>query len=105
MLAAFDKGLRVGVQAYELLAGCCLRTPEGGGGEGGGCLALAQPRPTDPPRHIRKNFLRQKMKFIKGAGNLRPISGTQTFVLASNPTTPDWGEGGVSFSNSLAGSS
>ena len=38
-----------------------------------------QPRPTHPPIHIRKIFLRQKMKYIKGAGNLRPVLGTQTF--------------------------
>ena len=55
--------------------GYCLRTLEGGGGGG-----LASPgRPTHPPTHIRKTFLRQKMKFIKGAGNLRPILGPQFF--------------------------
>ena len=35
------------------------------------------------------------MKFVKGAGKLRPILGTQTFVLASDP--------GFSFSDSLVG--
>ena len=49
-------------------------------GEGGGLFwAVASPsRPPHPP-HIRKIFLQQKMKFIKGARNLRPILGTQTF--------------------------
>ena len=48
-----------------------------------------------PPTHIRKIFLRQKMKFIKGAGNLRPISGTQNFFLASDPPPPPAGGGGL----------
>ena len=54
-------------------------------GGGGGCLG-PWPAPADqPPLPHQKFFLRQKMKFIKGAGNLRPISGTQTFFLASDP--------------------
>ena len=54
--------------------------PQGGGGHSG-------PWPTHPPDHIRKLFLRQKMKVIKGAGNLRPISDAQTsfWPLASCP--------------------
>ena len=52
----------------------------------GGVWGPGQPRPTPPPTtNIRKIFLRQKMKFIKGAGNLRPIFGTQTFFW---PLTP-----------------
>ena len=51
-----------------------------------------QPRPTHPATHIRKVFLGGKMKFIKGAGNLRPILGHNFF----------WGGGGFSLSNSLA---
>ena len=64
-----------------------LKDPQEGGGEGAG-----QPQPTHPPTHIKKMFLRQKVKFIKGAGQLRPILGTQTSFLAS------WG---FSFSNGL----
>ena len=42
-----------------------------------GCFgALASP--PSPPPHIRKFSLGQKVKFIEGAGNLRPMSGTQT---------------------------
>ena len=38
--------------------------------------ALASPgRPTPPPTRIRNTFLRQKVKFMKGAGHLRPILG------------------------------
>ena len=50
------------------------------GGWGGGCLG-PWPAPADPPTHTRKIFLRQKMKLIKGAGNLRPMLGTQNFFL------------------------
>ena len=47
----------------------------------------------------QKNFLRQKMKSIQGAGNLRPILGTQTCFW---PLTHPPGRGGRgSFSNSL----
>ena len=38
-----------------------------------------QPRPTHLPIHIRRNSLREKMKFPPEARNLRPILGTQTF--------------------------
>ena len=39
------------------------------------------PAPANPHTpHIRRIFLRQKMKFIKGAGYLKPVSGTQTFL-------------------------
>ena len=47
----------------------------GGGGWGG------QPWLTHPPTDIRKIFLGQKMKFIKGAGNLSPNVGTRTFFF------------------------
>ena len=61
--------------------------------------ALASPgRPTHPPTHFRKIFLWQKMKFIeliklinlliKGAGNLSPILGTQTFCWPLTPPLP-----------------
>ena len=77
------EGPRVLRQTYQgvsgPLAAYCLST-WGGGGCGPG-----QPRRTDPPTHIRKIFLRQKMKFIKGAGNLRPILGTN-FFLAPDPS-------------------
>ena len=57
--------------------------------------ALASPnRP--PPPHIKMMFLRQKMKVIKGAGNLRPILGTQTFFglwPTHPPTHPPPGGG------------
>ena len=64
---------------------------------GGGRLLLKGPRglfgalasrPNDPPGHIRKNFPRSKMTFIKGAGILRPILGTHTFFwpLTHPPT-------------------
>ena len=81
-------------------SGYCLRTRGGGG-----CLGpWPAPAPADPPTHpptqIRKMFLRKKMKLIKGAGNLRPILGTQTF-LASGPLLPGKRGGGFSFSNRL----
>ena len=60
--------------------GYCLRTRGGGGG----CLR-PWPAPADPPTHIRKLVLGQKIKFIKGGGNLRPIFGAQTFFW---PLTP-----------------
>ena len=62
--------------------------PEGGGGGGGGGLvgALASPRPTHPPTHIRKIVLWQKMKLIKRPRTLRPILGTKTFFFG--PQTP-----------------
>ena len=43
------------------------------------------PAPGRPPTPYQKFFLQQKMKFIEGAGNLRPIVGTQTFFW---PLTP-----------------
>ena len=66
-----------------------LNDPRGGGGEGV-VWGPGQPRPTHRPTHIRKFFLRQKMKFIKGAGNLKPILGTETFFwpLTHPPTPP-----------------
>ena len=55
----------------------------------GGCLGPWPARPTHPPTRIRNTFLRQKVKFIKGAGNLRPAFGTQTFFLPlTHPTHP-----------------
>ena len=47
--------------------GYCLRTRRGV------VWGPGQPRPTHPPIHIRKIFLRGKLKFIKGTGILRPI--------------------------------
>ena len=38
--------------------------------------------------HITKIIVRQKMKCIKGAGNLRPISGTQPFFFGLRPPGP-----------------
>ena len=62
------------------LPGHCLRPPGVGVGVGGLFGALpSHGRPTHPPTSERI-FLRQKMKFIEGAGNLRPILGTPTFV-------------------------
>ena len=59
----------------------------GGGGRHGHRLLLKDPgggapwpAPGDAPTHPHeKIFLRYKMKFIKGARNLRRISGTQNF--------------------------
>ena len=69
----------------ENLPGLCLVILGGGG----------QIRPpgfwlTHPPTHIRKFFLRKKMKFIKGARTWRSILGTQTFFwpLTHPPTPP-----------------
>ena len=73
-------------------SGYCLRTPWGGlfG-------ALGQPRPTKPPPHIRKDFLRRKMKIYQRGRKLRPISGTQTFIwpLTHPPTAPGGGGGAI----------
>ena len=55
-------------------AGRSLRTPPGGGGAG------------QPPTHPHQNIcVRENMKSIKGAGNLRPILATQTFFLSDPP--------------------
>ena len=43
---------------------------------------------THPPTHIRKFFLRKKMKFIKGARTWRSILGTQTFFWPLTPPPP-----------------
>ena len=74
-----------------------LGDPKGGGG----CLG-PWPAPADPSTHIRN---RQKMEFIKGAGNLRPISGTHTFFwpldhyfvfgILCTKKRPDGGGGGA----------
>ena len=40
---------------------------------------------THPPTHIRKLFLRKKLKFIKGARTWRLVLGTQTFFWAYDP--------------------
>ena len=64
-------------------------------GGGGGLLASAG-RPTHP----RKFSPRKKMKFIKGAGNLRPILGTHAFWPLTPPLPPRSG-GFCSLSNSL----
>ena len=60
-------------------SGYGLRAAVGVGGGGLVVWGPGQPRPTDPPTHIRKICLVQKMKFIRRAGNLRPILGRQTF--------------------------
>ena len=59
-----------------------------GGGGGGGQIGPPGFWLTHPPIHIRKFFLRKKMKFIKGARTWRSILGTQTFFLASDPPPP-----------------
>ena len=41
--------------------------------------------PTPPPPHKRTIFLWKKTKLIKGAGNLRPTSGTQTSLWPLPP--------------------
>ena len=48
--------------------GLLLKDPVGRGG--GVVWGPGQPRPTYPPIHIRKIFLRGKLKFITGAGKL-----------------------------------
>ena len=64
-----------------------------GGREGAewqpGLLSLTPP-PTHPPTDIRNLFLREKMKFIKGAQNQRSNRGTQTFCW---PLPPGIGHG------------
>ena len=59
-----------------------FKDPRGGGG---GCLGPGQPRPPPPPPHISKMYLRQNMKVIKGARNLRPTFGTQTVFWPLDP--------------------
>ena len=58
-------------------------------GGGGGCQ-IGPPGfwLTHPPTHIRKFFLRKKMKFIKGARTWRSILGTQTFFWPLTPPPP-----------------
>ena len=75
----------------------------GGGGGGGGALASPDP-PTPPAPQHQKNCPPANMKFIKGAGNLRPIVGTRTFCWASDPPPPPHATGGGVFSsgNSVA---
>ena len=66
--------------------GHCLMTPRGGGMSWG-----PGPAPTPPPpTHIRKFSSEKKKKFIKEAGNLGLILGTQTFL----PPPPPGGGGG-----------
>ena len=52
---------------------------------------------THPPTHIRKFFLRKKMKFIKGARTWRSILGTQTFFWPLTPPLCDIPSGCCSF--------
>ena len=51
---------------------------------GGGASFWAQASPTHPPTI----FLKGKTKFVKGAGNMRPTLGIQTFFwpLTHSPT-------------------
>ena len=65
------------------LPGLCLVILGGGGQIGPPGFWL-----THPPTHIRKFFLRKKMKFIKGARTWRSISGTQTFFWPLTPPPP-----------------
>ena len=65
--------------------GLCLVILGGGGGQIGPPGFWL----THPPTHIRKFFLRKKMKFIKGARTWRWILGTQTFFWPlTHPPTP-----------------
>ena len=57
-----------------------------------------------PARPKSEKFLSGKMKFIKGAGNLRPVLGTQTFFFLPLPPPPPMGRGVFSISNSLPAS-
>ena len=81
---AREAGVQMCRTSFRLL----LQDPPPPGGRGGGCLgpwpAPADPAP-HPPTHIRNSLLRQKMKFIKGAGVSRPVLGTQTLFW---PLTP-----------------
>ena len=63
--------------------GLCLVILGGGGQIGPPGFWL-----THPPTHIRKLFLRKKMKFIKGARTWRSILGTQTFFWPLTPPPP-----------------
>ena len=68
------------VSIYLWLWGQSSVASSGGGGRGrggGGCLR-PWPAPAYPPTHMRKIVLRQKMKVMKRAGNMRLIVGTQT---------------------------
>ena len=44
-------------------------------------MVLAKPQPTHPPIHIRKTVLREQVKIIKGAGDLKPNLATQSFFF------------------------
>ena len=59
-------------------------------GWGGGQIGPPGLWLTHPPTHIRKFFLRKKMKLIKRARTWRWILGTQTFFwpLTHPPTPP-----------------
>ena len=45
---------------------------------------------THPPTHIRKLFLRKKIKFIKGVRTRRSILGTQTCFWPLTPPPPKY---------------
>ena len=96
-LSRRKKSFPPGWYAAQLAAlpGYCLRTPLPPPGIVWG---PGQPWPTDPQTNIRKICLRQKMKVIKEAGNLRPILRTQTFSLASDAPPPPPPAEGAGFS-------
>ena len=90
----------------------CKRLPEDPGGGGGlyGPLAshmMPHNPPTHPPTPHISLSSGKKMKFIKGAGNLRPILGhnfrdTNFFLASEPPTHPPshpWGGRGFSLSH------
>ena len=52
------------------------------------CTGLGFSPMQTPPHPHQKNFLRQKMKITKGARNLRPILGAQTFFWPLTPPPP-----------------
>ena len=80
-------GTQTGPRARQVVVSRPLLSDTGGGG---GQIGPPGFWLTHPPTHIRKFFLRKKMKFIKGARTWRSILGTQTFFwpLTHPPTPP-----------------